>query len=144
IRFLVFDAGVMPVAKRTYQVFWLAEHPSASAALAAFAGATRGPGRAGARARAGEAVLEHAASATPTFTPDVPGAFRVSLVVGDGTSRSESATVTITATVSSARKSFTKDVVPLLVDCRSCHARETAPGRFQLDDRETRYFEMVI
>jgi hypothetical protein len=177
IRYLVFDAGVMPVARRTYQVFWLAEHPSASAALAAFAGATRGPGRpvasagsdrsveigtavrldAGeslfaseyewrfeARPRGSEAVLEDAASATPTFTPDVPGAFRVSLVVGDGASRSESATVTITATVSSARKSFTKDVVPLLVDCRSCHARETAPGRFQLDDRETRYFEMVI
>jgi hypothetical protein len=156
IRYLVFDAGVMPVARRTCQVFWLAEHPSASAALAAFAGATRGPGRPVASAgsdrsveigtavrldageassppstvalrraaRGSEAVLQDAASATPTFTPDVPGAFRVLLVVGDGALRSESAAVTITATVSSARKSFTKDVVPLLVDCRSCHARD--------------------
>ncbi len=177
IRFLAFDAGEMPVAKRTFERFWLSEHPSASATLASFAGATRGPGlpvgSAGSdrsveigtavrldgseslfaseyhwslasRPIGSEASLQEAATITPTFTPDVPGAFELSLVVGDGTSLSEPALVTVTATVSSAPKSFTKDVVPLLTDCRGCHARATAPGRFRLDDRETRYFEIAI
>lgn len=177
IRFLVFDAGMMPAAERTFEEFWLSEHPRASAALANFVGATRGPGRpvgsAGsdrsveigtavrldgseslfaseyhwsfeARPIGSEASLQEPDSITPTFTPDVPGAFEVKLAVGDGILLSEPALVTITATVSSAPKSFTKDIVPLLTDCRSCHARETAPAGFRMDDPETRYSEIAI
>lgn len=48
------------------------------------------------------AALSNASIAKPTFTPDVAGAYVLNLVVNDGMISSNAATVTITATVTSA------------------------------------------
>jgi hypothetical protein len=63
------------------------------------------------------AMLSDAAAAQPTFTPDVVGAYTLSLIVNDGTLNSAAATVTITV-----------DAVPNLRPVAVAGANQTLPA----------------
>lgn len=69
------------------------------------------------------ATLNGAGTARPQLTTDIPGAYRIQLVVSDGTTQSEPSFTTITSFVGLDDTSFARDVAPIFAnDCRSCHS----------------------
>lgn len=71
-------------------------------------------------------TLVNSTLATPSFTPDVAGAYTASLVVNDGTVNSAADSVIVTATQPALSVSFQTDLQAVFTSsCTSCH---TASG----------------
>ncbi len=70
-----------------------------------------------------DATIIGDAAARPILVTDMPGAYRVQLIVSDGVTQSEPAFVTIISLNGINAKSFASDIVPIFTnDCRSCHS----------------------
>ncbi len=183
---MVFNRGVMPLAKLTFENFWadpvnpqlLAEHlpnfggfslnalgvvepgrPIANAGISRMAPMRRVTLRSSASLFA-ETVrwrtiqtpqnsnirLNGRRTSTPSFTPDVAGEYEFQLNV---TNRfgdiSEPSFVTITASPSINRASFSDDIVPILQndDCLICHINPAVKNFVDNRDLYQSVFEMI-
>ncbi|MFK7794758.1 MAG: hypothetical protein AB8B89_05365 [Gammaproteobacteria bacterium] len=94
------------------------------------------------------AILANNTTEKPTLITDVPGAYRVQLVVNNGLIDSEPVTTTIVALNGISPITFSGDIVPIFTnDCQSCHSIGLAasvtgiPVRF--DDSSTLYPNIV-
>lgn len=94
------------------------------------------------------AVIVDNTSATPSLATDVPGAYKVQLIVSNGAINSEPVTTTIVALNAVNAKTFSGDILPIFInDCQSCHSvgLDTSvagiPVRF--DDSSTLYSNIV-
>lgn len=62
-------------------------------------------------------------TATPVLIADMPGAYRIQLVVSDGITDSQAVTTTIIALNGVDAKTFSGDIIPIITsDCQSCHS----------------------
>jgi hypothetical protein len=86
----------------------------------------------GGRPANSSASIAGANSANATLTADVPGAYRVQLIVGNGSVASDPAAATIVALFGVEPARFSADVMPVLVQrCAGCHSvggPQSVPG----------------
>ena len=175
----VFDEGIMPLAKRTFEHFWGSQNPFQPEVLAqhleglgsfshrAGDGSLLKPGRPiakpesppgphfvtdpieldgskslfastygwimNSRPTGSIALLSGSTTATPSFMPDVVGAYEIGLVVNNGLVDSEETGIIINAVDSISVLTFDADVAPmLLTECGGCHSGAFPSGGFDV------------